>query len=445
MKRIYITGYLLLCFLFGLAQKKENGDHSLTIGDKVPDLTFRNVLNYPGGIVKLSDLKGKLVILDFWNKWCTSCIDYFPKMEKLQAEFGDKIQILLVTDNTPEELKDLFKNSEIVKNTKLPFLLGDTALHARFFYTSVPYHVWLDEKGVVKATTNASNATSENIKRYFETGKADFKIRKDVRLKDESFLTGSPYIDRIDHYSLIMRRLLTTESCAGGILKNNVGQKIGYQSINGTILQAYCLAFSPGFFPISSVRDKIILETASKNRFIDPQVNSGTWDKWCEENTICYEIKYPSHIIGQSIEIQQQYKKEVLKHDLIQHFKITAVVEERNVKNYILYRTSKLDKVKSREKDRDSEFVWTKEGKWVIRNWSFLGFVNQIGVLLGYKYGVDHTPIINETGFESERIDMVINTKLDDIPNLNKELAKYDLAIKEEVRLTKCLIIKDLN
>jgi len=68
----------------------------LKVGDVVPDITFQKVLNYKSSTARLSDFRGKLVILDIWSVWCSSCIAGFPKLEKLQEKYNDKIQILLV-------------------------------------------------------------------------------------------------------------------------------------------------------------------------------------------------------------------------------------------------------------------------------------------------------------------------------------------------------------
>ena len=84
---------------------------ALTIGDTVPDITITNVYNYPASTIHLSDLKGKLVILDFWSTWCGACIEAFPKMEKLQKEFGDQLQVILVNTyegDTIQRVKSFF-------------------------------------------------------------------------------------------------------------------------------------------------------------------------------------------------------------------------------------------------------------------------------------------------------------------------------------------------
>jgi len=63
----------------------------LKIGDKVPDIEFKLVDSKTGGISKgkLSDYKGKLVIIDFWASWCYSCLHKFPKMDELQKKYSN--------------------------------------------------------------------------------------------------------------------------------------------------------------------------------------------------------------------------------------------------------------------------------------------------------------------------------------------------------------------
>src|SRR3977135_207668 len=53
---------------------------SLSVGDKVPEIEFQ-MLNYSSPVAKLSDFKGKLLLLDFWATWCGPCIGSFPKLD----------------------------------------------------------------------------------------------------------------------------------------------------------------------------------------------------------------------------------------------------------------------------------------------------------------------------------------------------------------------------
>lgn len=57
-------------------------------GDTAPDFT----LKAPDGItdVKLSDYKGKYVVVDFWASWCPDCQNDMPNMVNIYNEFKDK-------------------------------------------------------------------------------------------------------------------------------------------------------------------------------------------------------------------------------------------------------------------------------------------------------------------------------------------------------------------
>src|SRR5688572_7574854 len=66
------------------------GSKGLQVGNKMPDIPLGVVINNKTGKTRFSEFKGKLLILDFWDTYCSSCIEGFPKMVQLQKEFGDK-------------------------------------------------------------------------------------------------------------------------------------------------------------------------------------------------------------------------------------------------------------------------------------------------------------------------------------------------------------------
>jgi len=76
--------------------------HVLIPGDPAPDFT---ALTYDGKPFKLSDYRGKYVLIDFWATWCVPCVASIPDLVKVHEEFaGDRFEIIgLSVDKTIEE------------------------------------------------------------------------------------------------------------------------------------------------------------------------------------------------------------------------------------------------------------------------------------------------------------------------------------------------------
>ena len=60
---------------------------TLGIAMAAPDLSLRDL---DGNMVKLSDFKGKVIILDFFATWCPPCKQETPDFIELQRQYGDQ-------------------------------------------------------------------------------------------------------------------------------------------------------------------------------------------------------------------------------------------------------------------------------------------------------------------------------------------------------------------
>ncbi len=69
----------------------------------VPEADFQ-LRSLDGTIIKLSDFRGRVVLLNFWTTWCPACVGEMPELVALKAKYGDKLAILGVSlDFVPDE------------------------------------------------------------------------------------------------------------------------------------------------------------------------------------------------------------------------------------------------------------------------------------------------------------------------------------------------------
>lgn len=73
---------------------QDNGDEEPDAGGiKAPDFTVQDA---GGSNVKLSDMRGKPVVLNFWASWCPPCRGEMPGFDEVYRELGDEVQFMMV-------------------------------------------------------------------------------------------------------------------------------------------------------------------------------------------------------------------------------------------------------------------------------------------------------------------------------------------------------------
>ncbi|HDR6288369.1 TPA: redoxin domain-containing protein [Bacillus cereus] len=132
------------------AMKEIIARNGIEIGKSAPDFTLTKL---DGTNVKLSDLKGKKVILNFWATWCGPCQQEMPDMEAFYKEHKENVEILAVNYTPSEKGGGEEKVSNFAKEKGITFpILLDKNIDVTTAYKviTIPTSYFIDTKGVIQ-------------------------------------------------------------------------------------------------------------------------------------------------------------------------------------------------------------------------------------------------------------------------------------------------------
>ncbi|NOT93908.1 TlpA family protein disulfide reductase [Ferruginibacter sp.] len=366
----------------------------LNIGDTLPSLSFTHIFNRPGSSISLCDFNDKLIILDFWNRWCHACISAFPKMESLQKKFGDKIQILLVTSDTDESLVKLFKK---VKLPKLPIISNDSILNSMFPHVTVPHHIWIKPGGSIQFITDDISTVEENVSRVLDgidlnlhskneviDFQADSALLKEGNGRLQKYITG---------YSIGMTKIEENESTIWSMFKDTANKTIGFKFVNTPLIDLYKMAF--GYSLVNSefkYDNRVMFNLPCISKYLCRPTELDDMNNWAENNLVCYESKWN----GSSDSLAYQY----LQNDVMKFFTFSVKVEVKEVSCYILKTKNKFDS--SRFVTNEKVFEYTDKS-FILKNMPVSTIIESLNELAIFK----NSPVIDETNYSSN-----INVKL---------------------------------
>jgi peroxiredoxin len=118
------------------------------LGMRAPDFILPSVT---GEKFRLSSLKGKIVVLDFWAVWCGPCTDSMPFFQKLQDSYraqGLEVVGLHVNDRMPptEEVKAFLDDLGV----RYRNVVSTTGVDDSYLVYAMPTTYILDRNGVVQ-------------------------------------------------------------------------------------------------------------------------------------------------------------------------------------------------------------------------------------------------------------------------------------------------------
>lgn len=118
------------------------------VGYPAPDFTLTDL---EGKTVRLSDLRGQPVYLNFWATWCPPCREEMPDIQRVYTEKGQQVRFLAINLTGTEKTVQGVREFLSAGGYTFPVLLDkDNAVSEQYQVRAIPTSIFIDAAGVIR-------------------------------------------------------------------------------------------------------------------------------------------------------------------------------------------------------------------------------------------------------------------------------------------------------
>lgn len=134
------------------------------LNDQSPSFALKDM---NGDKVNVADLKGKVLVLDFWATWCGPCKASFPAMQKMVTKYKDDPSVKFLFVDTWENGESKEKNAkEFITANKYDFHVlmdNDNKVVEQFKVNGIPTKFVIDKNGVIRFKSVGFNGSDDGL------------------------------------------------------------------------------------------------------------------------------------------------------------------------------------------------------------------------------------------------------------------------------------------
>ncbi|WP_343561560.1 TlpA disulfide reductase family protein [Sphingobacterium sp.] len=462
---VLVTLYLLVSMFSLSAQtpRKDSGADGLPIkylkiGDTIPQALWDlklDVVGHPARVKQttLRDYSSKkLIILDFWATWCSSCIAAFPGLYKLQNDLGDQIKVLSVTYQDRAAIEKFINKSEFIRSQGLKntfsSVVGDKLLTKYFEKSGIPFTVCIDNRGVVRSLSEPSELNAPALRQMIRDTNAVPVAAQVIEFKRP--LLGPYYDNKIHNY--YYSTLLPYGRGISQASVFNVDSLQGYKqlvvpNLNVFMQYAVALQYSSNYSAgIARIPSRCILEVSDPDRIVNKlSTIQHFWEYTYESvSPITYEDK-------------AIYRK--MERDLNFYLGMTASYQKRNVNCLVIRVADPRKLIINKESTQSPKVILnglmesdgTANGKFLqkaendykqVKN-AIIGIaVKHIPNLFNRRKIAALPFMIDETGL-SDQVSITLPDNINDLEQLKQAFAARGMTLSLENRNLVMLVLRE--
>ena len=165
--KLIVTILVLVIVIGGGMLLYRNLGQNVDLGEALPTETISEnaapdftVLDKDGNEVKLSDFRGKGVVLNFWASWCGPCKSEMPHFQEAFEEYGDDLHFLMVNMSDPFGDPRADSDAFLADGAYSFPVYYDTKAECAYGYgvTGIPMTIFIDADGnIVSAKSGMIN------------------------------------------------------------------------------------------------------------------------------------------------------------------------------------------------------------------------------------------------------------------------------------------------